>query len=91
MAGQNITYTLSVSNAGPSDAASLTVTDTLPAGVIYVSAAGTGWACSQAAGVVTCTRATLAVGAAPTISIVVTAPATGGSITNNASVSSNDH
>jgi uncharacterized repeat protein (TIGR01451 family) len=31
-AGANVTYTLSISNAGPSTATNLTVTDTLPAG-----------------------------------------------------------
>ena len=36
-----------VVNNGPSDAAGLTVTDTLPAGVTFVSATGTGWACSN--------------------------------------------
>ncbi|HEV8384392.1 MAG TPA: choice-of-anchor Q domain-containing protein, partial [Candidatus Acidoferrales bacterium] len=51
-AGANLTYTVTVSNAGPS-AAPATLTDTLPAGVTFVSAtpsnAPTG-TCSQAAG-----------------------------------------
>src|SRR5207244_12810091 len=63
------------------------VTDTLPAGVTFVSASGTGWTCSQSGGIVTCTRASLAVGAAPAITIVVTAPNEGGTLTNTASVS----
>ncbi len=37
--------------AGP-----ITVTDTLPAGLNFDSAAGPGWSCGEAAGVVTCTR-----------------------------------
>src|SRR5206468_3809964 len=85
-AGGTLTYTLSVSNAGPSTATSVSVTDTLPAGVTFVSAAGSGWSCSQASGVVTCTRASLAPGAAPAITIVVTAPSEGGTLSNTASV-----
>ena len=45
-AGQDGTYTISVTNNGPSDAqARITMLDTLPAGETYVSATGTGWTC----------------------------------------------
>ncbi len=69
-----LTYTLAVQNAGPSTATALSVSFPLPTGVTYVSAAGSGWACSQSAGTVTCTRASLAPGAAPNITVTVTAP-----------------
>ncbi len=85
--GQPITYTLSVSNAGPSTAASLSVSDTLPAGAALVSASGAGWSCSGVS-TVTCTRPSLAPGAAPAITIAITAPASAGSAVNGASVSS---
>jgi len=85
--GGTLTYTLAVTNNGPSTASTVSVSDTLPAGVTYGSASGTGWACSQSAGIVTCTRSTLALGAAPPITITVTAPGTSGSITNSATVS----
>jgi LPXTG-site transpeptidase (sortase) family protein len=89
LVGNNLTYTLAVTNLGPSPAANLVVTDTLPAGVTFVSASGTGWACSEAAGTVTCTRAALVVGAAPDITVVVTVtPAAVSPITNAVSVSS---
>src|SRR4030095_3709847 len=64
-----LTYTLDVANAGPAPASTVTVTDPLPAGTAFVSATGSGWACNQASGTVTCTRARLAVGAAPPITI----------------------
>jgi uncharacterized repeat protein (TIGR01451 family) len=67
---------------------SLTVTDTLPAGTTFVGATGNGWNCAHLSGVVTCTRSDLAPGAAPSIAITVTAPATIGLITNTAVVGS---
>ena len=90
VAGSSVAYSLVVVNNGPSDAVSLTVTDTLPAGVTFVSATGTGWACSNTGNVsVTCTRPLLAAGAtAPTITVTVTAPAQAGSLSNTASVAS---
>ena len=90
VAGGSVTYSLVVANAGPSDAAALSVTDTLPAGVTFVSATGTGWTCTNTGNVsVSCTRPTLATGTtAPTITVVVTAPAQAGSLSNSASVSS---
>src|SRR5262249_23459147 len=59
-----------------------------PAGTTYVSATGAGWTCSQSSRTVTCTRASLALGTAPTITITVTAPSSGGLISNTASVTS---
>jgi uncharacterized repeat protein (TIGR01451 family) len=86
--GQPVTYSLAVSNAGPTSALSVSVTDVLPAGATFVSAAGTGWSCGQAAGTVTCTMAVLPVGAAPAISLVFTAPptATATTLSNTATV-----
>src|SRR5206468_4174469 len=86
-ASSTITYTLSVSNAGPDTASTVSVSDILPAGATLLSASGSGWSCSGAT-TVTCTLPSLAVGAAPNIVISVTAPSAGGSISNQASVSS---
>ena len=89
-AGAALTYTLTVSNAGPSTAAApISVTDSLPPGVTFQGASGAGWTCSGTNTGVTCTRAsTLPPGAAPPITILVTAPNEGGTIGNTASVSS---
>ncbi len=86
--GGPLTYTLGISNNGSAPAYNVTVTDTLPLNATFVSATGTGWACVHAAGIVTCTRPSLAVGPAPDITIIVTAPVSGTTLTNTASVSS---
>lgn len=57
-AGQDLTYTVAATNHGPSTAQSVTLTDTLPAGVQFLSAPG----CTHAAGVVTCVLGQLLAG-----------------------------
>ncbi len=55
--GQNATYTLKVSNVGSGAINdTVTVNDTLPAGLAYVSATGTGWSCGANGQTVTCTH-----------------------------------
>ncbi len=49
-------FLISVENVGNADGIDpVTVTDALPSGLSFVSASGTGWACSHAGGTVTCT------------------------------------
>ena len=58
--GEAVTYTLQVSNAGPSPATNIAVTDTLPGGVAFVSASGGG---TESGGVVSWAIPSLASGA----------------------------
>ncbi|PSR18743.1 hypothetical protein C8255_05840 [filamentous cyanobacterium CCP3] len=88
--GQTATYQLKITNNGPSPSvAPITVSDTLPAGLSFVSGAGDGFSCS-AGTPVTCTRSTtLAVGASATIALNVSVSAAGGAtVVNPATVSS---
>jgi uncharacterized repeat protein (TIGR01451 family) len=73
-AGQPLTYTIDVANAGLSQAVFVSVVDTLPAGATLVSAAGNGWTCAGSVAV-TCTMPTLDVTSAAPITIVITPPA----------------
>jgi len=86
--GQNVTYTITATNNGPSEATDVLVTDTLPVGVTFDSAASTQGSCNEAAGTVTCSFGTLANGANANVTIVVTAP-TPGLISNTATISGN--
>jgi uncharacterized repeat protein (TIGR01451 family) len=82
--GQQVTYTITVQNLGPSAATSITVTDVLPAGATFVSASGPDATCIGTT-TVTCTIPTLANGASSVITLIVTANGTA-PIANTASV-----
>ena len=84
LAGQNLTYTLAVTNLGPEPASSVTLTDSLPAGVNFVSASP---GCVNQGGKVVATVGTLASGGSSNFTVVV-APNFGGLITNILTVAS---
>jgi uncharacterized repeat protein (TIGR01451 family) len=88
--GNVVSYTLAVRNDGPeiTDSA-ITVVDTLPAGLTYLSATGAGWTCNAAGQTVTCTNpGPLAVNAssAATLNVAIGYSVTG-IVTNSATVS----
>ncbi len=90
VAGRDVTWTLDVSNGGPSVARGpIVVTDDLPAGTTYVSATGTDWVCGENAGTVTCTRSADlgALASAPRITLVLAlSPSALGNLVNTADV-----
>ncbi|MCL4206106.1 MAG: DUF11 domain-containing protein [Pirellulaceae bacterium] len=91
VAGENLTYTLLVTNNGPSSATGVSVVDTLPANVTFVSATSTQGTASHAAGTVTVNVGNLALNQTETITIVVTVPPSArGSLSNTATVSGNE-
>jgi uncharacterized repeat protein (TIGR01451 family) len=82
----NLTYTLSVTNQGPENATGVTVTDTLPGSVTFVSAGASQGTCLVSGGVVTCNLGAMALSAGASISIQVT-PTSDGTLLNSAVVS----
>lgn len=89
--GSNASYTLAVSNAGPQSAAGpINVSDTLPAGLAFVSATGTGWTCANGAAVTCAHAGPIASGASlPNITLTVAvAAAAAPNVSNTATVSS---
>ena len=91
-AGSNLTYTVTVTNGGPSAATGVRLTDVVIGSATFVSASPTQGTCTALAlsgeQDVTCALGSLAVAGTATVSIVVTPP-TAGTITSTARVGSN--
>jgi uncharacterized repeat protein (TIGR01451 family) len=96
--GGNITYTVTVNNNGPSDAASVAMMDVVPTGTTFVSntqtPGPTTFACTNptvgGTGTINCTAASLPAGGSATFTIVVqnnTSNLGGTQISNTAEVS----
>ena len=84
-----LSYSITVTNKSTEDATGVTVTDVLPGGVTYVSAAPDAGSCSFLNGTVTCNLGTLAAGASVGITLQVTAD-TVQRVSNTATVSLNE-
>lgn len=91
VAGENVTYVITVGNDGPSDARNVTVQDPVPVGTTLVSASPSGDGTCGTADPVVCTWATVGVGTTQTVTMVVNVPAdtvAGSTISNTASATS---
>jgi uncharacterized repeat protein (TIGR01451 family) len=88
-AGQNVVYTVTVTNNGPNPAAGVAVSNSLPGTVNYVTSSASQGSTSQAGTTVSAQIGALAVGASATVTITAqTTVAAVGDITDSASVSS---
>src|SRR4029077_20956769 len=80
-------YTLTVSNIASAACSTVTVTDTVPAGLTATAIGGTGWTCTQPGGPCTRSDTLTAGGSYPaltlTVNVASNAPA---SVTNSAAV-----
>ena len=84
--GSDLTYSLTVTNKGPSEATGVTLTDTLPAGVSFLSASP---GCLEAGGTVRCVIGTLPTGDSSTVSIIVRTTAVS-TISNTGTAAANE-
>ncbi len=88
-AGTQLTYSIGLTNAGPSVAAATTVSDTLPVGTTFVSlAAPAGFSCTTpaagAGGTISCSHAAFAPGTADfTLVVAIDAGVADGTVLNN--------
>jgi uncharacterized repeat protein (TIGR01451 family) len=91
LAGASLTYTVKVTNLGPSPATGVTLTDALPAGPALATSASSQGSCSGTS-TVTCAIGAIANGATATITLVVSPGAgdVGSPLTDTASVSGNE-
>ena len=88
MVTSNLTYTITVTNAGPNSALGAGVTDLLPAGVGFVSAVSSQGTFTVGSGTVAFNLGNIPAGAGASISLVATSSVVG-LITNSASVGEN--
>ncbi len=89
--GGQVVYTMTVTNYGPTEnTGPVTLVDSVPAGLTFVSAAGDGWVCDFAEPTVTCTRGgVFAVDATASVTLVATVePAAWPEVINTVTVSS---
>ncbi|MBI4637939.1 MAG: SBBP repeat-containing protein [Candidatus Rokubacteria bacterium] len=82
--GDLLTYTATLTNLGPDDATSVTLSDVLPSAVTFFSVTASQGSCS-ADGTISCSLGTLAASATATVTLVVR-PTTDGAISNAVSV-----
>jgi len=81
-----LTYTVTVTNDSLVDAEGVSITDTLPAGVVFISATPDQGTCVEAALVVSCDLQIITAGNSVEVVISVDAPASTDILTNNAEV-----
>jgi len=86
--GVPLSYRIIATNNGPAVATNVSVADTLPAGVTFVSATTTQGNCNGTT-TVNCNLGSLTVGASAIVTIVVT-PSANGQITNSATVTATE-
>ncbi len=91
--GQAVVYTVTVNNAGPSDATNLVVSDNVPSQYTVTGVTSPAGTCGNVGNSVTCTRPAFARGAAAwviTINVTVNAATPGGTYVNTATVSATE-
>lgn len=93
IAGESFSFTVSVANAGESDATDVVVVDTLPAGATFIAAESSGGCVLAGAGSVECTVATLAAGDSADFTVTVLvdpSTASGTALTNSVTASATE-
>jgi uncharacterized repeat protein (TIGR01451 family) len=88
--GDDVTYIVTVANAGPVDATGVTLTDTLSSDLTFVSTTPSQGTCNTPVGQnVTCDLGSISSGASVTVTVVATAIGSG-TVSNTANVSANE-
>ncbi|HKI03810.1 MAG TPA: ExeM/NucH family extracellular endonuclease [Thermoanaerobaculia bacterium] len=88
IAGTNLTYMITVNNAGPSNAAAVSISNTLSAGTTFVSASPSLACTTSAVGTISCSIVSLPLGSAVFMLVVNVGSGTTDAVSNTAIVSS---
>jgi uncharacterized repeat protein (TIGR01451 family) len=89
LTGQNLTYAIKLTNAGPDAASNAKIINPLPQNTSYVSSNTTQGTCAVATGTLTCNLGSLAANASASVNLLVTSKVAG-TITNSASASATE-
>jgi uncharacterized repeat protein (TIGR01451 family) len=87
LAGNNVTYTVTVTNQGNAEAKNVALTDILPYGLVFVSASV---GCNNSIATVSCGLGTIAVSANKSVTITARTTGASSSVSNTVSVSTPD-
>ncbi len=87
LAGEPVSYLVTVTNSGPYTATNVVLEDTLPVGVLFASVTPGAPDCAEASGTVACDLGDIASGGSMDVTVMVTTTQ-GGLITNTVDVSS---
>ena len=87
IAGGHLVYTLTVTRSGIYGGQAVTLTDSLPPAATFIGASSTHGTCNKSGGMLTCALGSLSPELTATITVEITAPGSGGTISNSASVS----
>ncbi|ABK16505.1 Lcl domain-containing protein [Syntrophobacter fumaroxidans] len=83
--GDVITYSMTVHNAGPDDATNVTLTDTLPSGLRFISVIPSQGTCTKSGRTISCSLGDLPHDGVTTVELVVK-PTAAGKVSNRANV-----
>lgn len=89
--GGSLRYFVNVTNSGAADATGVTLSDTLPIGVVFVGSSPSAPTCTESGGVVTCDLSSLSAGAETQVVIDLDIPfGVTGTLNNSAAVTANE-
>jgi len=89
LVGGDITYSIVVTNNGPTTSTGVLLTNTLPSSLIFVSVSASQGSCTNSAGIIRCDLGTIPGGSAAEVTVIVTASMVG-TVVSQATIGRNE-